>query len=56
VDLCGEVARGYVLEIFQSHFSLPELGPIGANCAATLVLVVLVVPLISATTCAPAAR
>jgi len=31
VDLCGEVARGYVLEIFQSHFSLPELGPIGAN-------------------------
>lgn len=24
-------ARGYVLEIFQGHFQLPELGPIGAN-------------------------
>lgn len=24
-------ARGYILEIFQGHFQLPELGPIGAN-------------------------
>lgn len=24
-------ARGYVLEIFKGHFSLPELGPIGSN-------------------------
>ena len=24
-------ARGYVLEVFGSHFRLPELGPIGAN-------------------------
>lgn len=24
-------ARGYVLEVFSSHFELPELGPIGAN-------------------------
>jgi len=24
-------ARGYILEIFKGHFSLPELGPIGSN-------------------------
>lgn len=24
-------ARGYVLELFEGHFVLPELGPIGAN-------------------------
>lgn len=24
-------ARGYVLEIFRGHFTLPELGPIGSN-------------------------
>lgn len=24
-------ARGYMLEIFRGHFSLPELGPIGSN-------------------------
>jgi len=24
-------ARGYVLEVFGSHFTLPELGPLGAN-------------------------
>lgn len=23
--------RGYILEVFGSHFQLPELGPIGAN-------------------------
>ena len=31
VDLLGEVARGYILEIFEGHFTLPDLGPIGAN-------------------------
>ena len=25
------LSRGYVLEVFGSHFKLPELGPIGAN-------------------------
>ena len=25
-------ARGYVLEIFASHFQLPDLGPIGELC------------------------
>ena len=25
------IARGYVLEIYQGHFELPSLGPIGAN-------------------------
>jgi homogentisate 1,2-dioxygenase len=27
-------ARGYILEVFENHFVLPELGPIGANCLA----------------------
>lgn len=32
VDLSDdEPARGYILEVFDNHFSLPELGPIGAN-------------------------
>lgn len=31
VELEGDVARGYVLEVFQGHFVLPDLGPIGAN-------------------------
>ncbi|QYS97887.1 Homogentisate 1,2-dioxygenase [Trichoderma simmonsii] len=26
--------RGYVLELYQGHFQLPELGPIGSNCLA----------------------
>ncbi|PHH91918.1 hypothetical protein CDD83_9785 [Cordyceps sp. RAO-2017] len=26
--------RGYVLELYQGHFTLPELGPIGSNCLA----------------------
>ena len=30
VDL-SESSRGYVLEVFDSHFVLPNLGPIGAN-------------------------
>jgi hypothetical protein len=29
-------ARGYVLEIFASHFQLPDLGPIG-ECVEQLV-------------------
>lgn len=27
----GSAVRGYVLEVFASHFQLPDLGPIGAN-------------------------
>jgi homogentisate 1,2-dioxygenase len=27
----GKVARGYILEIHDRHFELPDLGPIGAN-------------------------
>ncbi|CEN59974.1 hypothetical protein ASPCAL02415 [Aspergillus calidoustus] len=30
----GVPVRGYILELFQGHFSLPELGPIGSNCLA----------------------
>ncbi|KAF2093037.1 Homogentisate 1,2-dioxygenase [Rhizodiscina lignyota] len=26
--------RGYILELYQNHFTLPELGPIGSNCLA----------------------
>jgi homogentisate 1,2-dioxygenase len=26
--------RGYILELYQGHFHLPELGPIGSNCLA----------------------
>ncbi|WYZ45957.1 hypothetical protein EsH8_IX_000182 [Colletotrichum jinshuiense] len=26
--------RGYILELYQGHFILPELGPIGSNCLA----------------------
>lgn len=31
VSLVDGKARGYVLEVFGSHFQLPDLGPIGAN-------------------------
>eukprot|EP00775_Hariotina_reticulata_P013327 gene13327-13456_t len=31
VVLLDGAARGYVLEVFQGHFTLPDLGPIGAN-------------------------
>lgn len=34
VDLPDQVARGFVLEVFGQHFTLPELGPIGANSLA----------------------
>lgn len=30
VSLHSEQARGYVLEVFGGHFTLPDLGPIGA--------------------------
>uniref|UniRef100_A0A7N6ACN9 Homogentisate 1,2-dioxygenase n=1 Tax=Anabas testudineus TaxID=64144 RepID=A0A7N6ACN9_ANATE len=30
VDVFGET-RGYILEVYGSHFELPDLGPIGAN-------------------------
>jgi homogentisate 1,2-dioxygenase len=26
--------RGYILELYQNHFHLPELGPIGSSCLA----------------------
>lgn len=32
VALHTEQARGYVLEVFHGHFTLPDLGPIG-ECA-----------------------
>ncbi|KIZ00241.1 homogentisate 1,2-dioxygenase [Monoraphidium neglectum] len=35
VELLDGPARGYVLEIFQGHFTLPDLGPIGANGLAS---------------------
>lgn len=32
VDLInGNAARGYILEVFDGHFEIPDLGPIGAN-------------------------
>jgi homogentisate 1,2-dioxygenase len=35
VDLVeNQPIRGYVLEIYNGHFHLPELGPIGSNCLA----------------------
>lgn len=34
VDLVDGPARGYVCELYKGHFTLPDLGPIGANCCA----------------------
>jgi homogentisate 1,2-dioxygenase len=35
VDLLdNEPVRGFILELYQGHFQLPELGPIGSNCLA----------------------
>jgi homogentisate 1,2-dioxygenase len=36
VDLADAATpiRGYILELYQGHFTLPELGPIGSNCLA----------------------
>ncbi|EPZ36041.1 homogentisate 1,2-dioxygenase [Rozella allomycis CSF55] len=31
ISLPEGLSRGYVLEVFNGHFELPELGPIGAN-------------------------
>ena len=31
VWLKDDVARGYILELYQGHFQLPELGPLGSN-------------------------
>ncbi len=34
VTLPSGPVRGYILELYQGHFQLPELGPIGSNCLA----------------------
>lgn len=35
VDLVdNKPVRGYAMELYQGHFQLPELGPIGSNCLA----------------------
>lgn len=31
IDLPDGPSRGYVAEVFGTHFHLPDLGPIGAN-------------------------
>ncbi|PGH17387.1 homogentisate 1,2-dioxygenase [Polytolypa hystricis UAMH7299] len=34
VTLPDGPVRGYICELYQGHFQLPELGPIGSNCLA----------------------
>ncbi|KAL3420640.1 Homogentisate 1,2-dioxygenase 2 [Phlyctema vagabunda] len=34
VELPEGPIRGYILELYEGHFQLPELGPIGSNCLA----------------------
>jgi homogentisate 1,2-dioxygenase len=34
VTLPNGPVRGYICELYQGHFQLPELGPIGSNCLA----------------------
>lgn len=34
VSLPHGAVRGYILELYQGHFTLPELGPIGSSCLA----------------------
>jgi homogentisate 1,2-dioxygenase len=34
VTLPDGPVRGYILELYEGHFQLPELGPIGSNCLA----------------------
>ncbi|KAH9826126.1 Homogentisate 1,2-dioxygenase [Teratosphaeria destructans] len=34
VTLPAGPVRGYILELYQGHFRLPELGPIGSHCLA----------------------
>ena len=36
VELAGPHARGYVCELFQGHWDLPELGPIGSTGLANV--------------------
>lgn len=36
VSLPHGPVRGYILELYQGHFQLPELGPIGSNCLANI--------------------
>jgi len=32
----GKSARGYIIDLYQGHFQLPELGPIGSCCLANV--------------------
>lgn len=32
----GKPVRGYIIELYQGHFQLPELGPIGSCCLANV--------------------
>lgn len=34
ISLPNGPVRGYILELYQGHFQLPELGPIGSHCLA----------------------
>lgn len=34
IALKDGTARGYIAEVFASHFTIPDLGPIGSNCLA----------------------
>ncbi len=36
VALRDGIARGYVLEVYGGHFTLPELGAIGGACCLLL--------------------
>ena len=32
VELPEAKSKGYICEVYKSHFVIPDLGPIGANC------------------------
>ncbi len=34
VDPVDGESKGYLTEVYKGHFTLPDLGPIGANCLA----------------------
>ena len=34
VDPIEGKSRGYITEVYKSHFVIPDLGPIGSNCLA----------------------
>ncbi|KAJ5959476.1 Homogentisate 1-2-dioxygenase [Penicillium vulpinum] len=36
VTLPDGPVRGYICEVYQGHYQLPELGPIGSNCLANV--------------------